>query len=443
MKQTFANDVQIALDNGVETYYANITKDDVFTFFRDKNSEKSEKGIDNFVADVLPPGKTGDTAPKKKIRLNSLDPDKISSVTVYKDRKQDSVKNLKNLTASIVVSITRDSLLFDDFNKALSRELERKDLDIDYNIVHFKSDTVYKKYELSPDSDLSMATFSKSTYLPKGDQIELQYSNPVLLILKRGTTGVLLSFILCLCIISCLLYLLYIIKKQKQLAEIKNDLISNITHELKTPIATATTAIEGVTNFNPENDFNKNMRYLNVSKEQLGKLSLMVEKILETATLDSDKLLLNKKKVNIDGLVQKCFEKYQILETGRTLEFHSDIKNVMSDVDVFHLENAVCNLIDNAIKYGGDTIEISMKQQNQIASICIADNGNVIPKSQQQKIFDKFYRIPTGNRHDIKGFGIGLYYTKKIIEKHNGTLALERIHDKNTFIINLPILQTS
>lgn len=439
LKRTFANEVQIALDNGVETYYANMTKEDVFTFFSNEDPQKDKNELDDFVAEVPHKGKGKDTLTKRTIQLRALDPKNISSISVYKDPAKDSVKDLTDLRERIVVSIKRDSLLFGDFNRALRQELERKKLDIRYNITHFKKDTVYKKYELSPGSDLSMATFSKSTYLPKGDQIELQYSNPVLLILKRGITGVLLSFVLCICIISCLLYLLYIIRKQKQLAEIKNDLISNITHELKTPIATATSAIEGVTNFNPENDTHKRMRYLNVSKEQLGKLSLMVEKILETATLDSDKLLLNKEKTDIAVLTKKCLEKYQILETGRTFEFRSGIEGLMLNADAFHLENAICNLLDNAVKYGGHTIGVTVVRANRTVSIHIADNGKMIPKSQQQKIFDKFYRIPTGNRHNVKGFGIGLYYTRKIIEKHRGTLSLERTHDKNTFTINLPI----
>jgi len=108
------------------------------------------------------------------------------------------------------------------------------------------------------------------------------------------------------------------------------------------------------------------------------------------------------------------------------------------NVDVFHFENAINNIIDNAIKYGGDSISVRLKQIKNTIEISISDTGNGLTKAHKDKLFEKFYRVPKGNRHDVKGFGIGLYYTKKIIEKHNGTIQLELNKNNTVFKITLP-----
>lgn len=109
-----------------------------------------------------------------------------------------------------------------------------------------------------------------------------------------------------------------------------------------------------------------------------------------------------------------------------------------TSVDPFHIENAISNLVDNALKYGGDTIEVNVNKLLNQVQITVADNGNGIEKNQIDKVFDKFYRVPKGNTHDVKGFGIGLYYTKKIIEKHQGTISLTSNKGETIFTINLP-----
>ena len=109
---------------------------------------------------------------------------------------------------------------------------------------------------------------------------------------------------------------------------------------------------------------------------------------------------------------------------AKEIIFHEDSQDVIIEADPFHIENAISNLIDNAIKYGGNRIEISLAHSNGKAQVVVNDNGGFIEKSQKERVFDKFYRIPTGNQHDVKGFGIGLYYTKKIIEKHGGSIQL-------------------
>ena len=256
--------------------------------------------------------------------------------------------------------------------------------------------------------------------------------------LKRSSSGILLSFILSLLIISCLFYLLKIIKQQKELATIKNDLISNITHEFKTPIATISTAIEAIENFNVLEDKVKTKKYLGISSVQLEKLHQMVEIILETATLDSEQLLLKKEKIDSIHLIQKIVAKHQLLCNFKTIHFQSNTDTIFINADAFHLENVISNLIDNAVKYGGNTIEININSNEKFTEISVSDDGNGIEKNQQERIFEQFYRVPKGNTHDVKGFGIGLYYCKKIIEKHQGTIAVNSSKKQTIFKIQLP-----
>jgi len=268
--------------------------------------------------------------------------------------------------------------------------------------------------------------------------LEMEYPNATKIILMQGLSGILLSLLLSLVIISSLLYLLKIIKHQKQLAEVKNDLISNITHEFKTPIATISVALESIKNFNVIDDKEKTKTYLDMSNEQLNKLNIMVEKLLETATLNSDSLSLDKEEINLVDFINNLVEKQNFTLKDNAITFTYSHSIIPAHIDVFHFENAINNIIDNAIKYGGKTISVELNKTKNGIEISISDNGNTITKVNKDKIFEKFYRIPKGNTHDVKGFGIGLYYTKKIVEKHNGTIQLDLEQNLTTFKITLP-----
>lgn len=443
-KQRLINEVQISLDNSIEAYYADFAKSDFISFvdtrgdtdstevkvqmfeFLDKVDLESVGGkIDRSLKHIPEDQITSTTKVIDCTSGFTFMESKIEGVSILQGKKSlDSVESISNFLNKVTISINRDSLNFKKLDTLLQKELVRKKIDISYGLNHFKTDSIFDSFKTDGLENNTLATFSKSTYLPPNQKLQLQYSNPTLNILKRSLTGILLSLLLAICIIACLFYLLHIINKQKELAEIKNDLISNITHEFKTPIATVSTAIEGIKNFNEVNDQEKTDKYLNISDQQLKKLHSMVEKLLETATLDSDKLIINIEDIDLVMVLKNLVEKYQMLSPEKTISFKSNSDSLNTKVDPFHFENALANLIDNAIKYGGDIIEVNLNSLLNSVEIMVADNGGKIDKSQRDKIFDKFYRVPTGNRHDIKGFGIGLFYSKKIVEKHNGTLSL-------------------
>ncbi len=378
------------------------------------------------------------TKPKSKIEIHG-NAKKISSVKILRGKKAtDSISKLKNLVNKIIIATYQDSIKFEKLNKALKKELTRKNISVDYSIQHFKADTLFDKYEKAANLKLPLSAFSSSTFLPNDQKLQISFSDPTILILKRSLTEIMLSLALSLSIIFCLLYLLKTINKQKKVDEIKNDLISNITHEFKTPITTISSAIEGIRSFNDVDDKEKTERYLSISGQQLKKLEIMVEKLLETASLDTNKLVLKKENNNITELIKINIEKHQLIGSEKQITFKTNEHSLMASIDLFHFENVISNLIDNALKYGGNTINVGLnKIKNQII-ITVEDNGIGIEKAQREKIFEKFYRIPKGNVHDVKGFGIGLYYSKKIIEKHNGTLELIPNIKNTIFKITLP-----
>ncbi len=462
-KAQLINDVQVSLDNAVDTYYTNLAEKSTLGFTMESDSpvglfSKKEK-FDSLMKSI-------DFNEKGFTVTDSVDIHTIDGINIFRGVKADSLirtvkipysKHSRNrakiilndttnvtgfdfklLTSKVVISINNDPLQLKDIDSLLQLELQRKHLNIEYDLS-FKTalDTVQFITKHSSNQS-ALTTVSKSPFLPDHGSLTIHFSNETKIILKRILTGILISTLLVLVVIGCLFYLLSIIKHQKQLAEVKNDLISNITHEFKTPIATISVALESIRNFDIIDDKAKTKTYLNMSSDQLSKLNIMVEKLLETATLDSDSLQLNKEKTNISELLFLIIEKHRISLHNKTLRFNVKEQEVSTKVDIFHFENALNNIIDNAIKYGGDEITVSLSTKAKHIEIDIIDNGNTLTKANSSRIFEKFYRVSRGNTHDVKGFGIGLYYTKKIIEKHGGFIQVVLENKTTCFKIKLP-----
>lgn len=487
-KTRITNEIQLSLDNAIEEYYAKLAKEEITTIinFNSNKADSNTKVSIHFDSifqkyknfqkiKSLVKGDTSSAKPKFEITnisfttddkndakktdsiikelTKEINPKSIKSVHVFKNNQSHKKENLKYFTGQkaadslklinnlkpIVISITSNFIEYDQLDSLITNQLQQKKITIDYTFQHFKSDTIsYTSQDSLFSKELVKSISSKSTYLRKGEKFKLLFNNSNLEALKRSSSGILLSLLLSLLIISCLFYLLKIINQQKDLAAIKNDLISNITHEFKTPIATVSAAIEALESFNVLEDQEKTKKYLSMSSIQLKKLHQMVEKLLETATLDSEQLLLKKETIDVVELTKKLVSKHKLVCKNKELIFSTNLQPIYILVDVFHFENAISNLIDNAVKYGGNHIEININSVLKSTEITIADDGNGIEKNQQEKIFDKFYRVPKGNTHDVKGFGIGLYYCKKIIEKHKGILTLSSEKNKTIFKITIP-----
>jgi signal transduction histidine kinase len=336
-----------------------------------------------------------------------------------------------------MISSSEGMMDVDQLGALLENEFERRNISIGHRLKYTNSRTEVEEDVTSQLTSFPLNTTSKSTYLLPGESLNLYFDNATLLILRRGAADLGFSFLIVFSVIGALFYLYRIIKNQKELALIKDDLIGNVTHEFKTPIATVSTALEAISNFNEANDPEKTKRYLQMSRDQLAKLNLMVEKLMETATIDSGDMEISKIETDLNDLAQKVVDSFQPGIGEKTLLAALPEAPCIAEVDPFHLENVLTNLIDNAIKYGGDNISVSLKSAAGKVLFQVVDNGGAIDKAYQQKIFEKLYRIPKGNQHDVKGFGIGLYYTKAIVERHGGQINLEVSPGRTCFTVTL------
>lgn len=250
------------------------------------------------------------------------------------------------------------------------------------------------------------------------------------------------SLILLALITWCFIFMLSTILKQKRWSMVKNDFISNMTHELKTPIATVSAAIEALRYFHGMDDKTKSQTYLDISKQELKRLNDLVEKVLNISVEENEAMVLNKEDFDLVEMINEVIAREKI-KGGKEIhiEFNHQITNSVIHADKLHLTNAINNLIDNAIKYSGKKVNIivSLQRKNDHFRLSVKDDGAGIPRHYQQLIFDKFFRVPTGDLHNVKGFGLGLSYVKQVVEKHDGTIDVESEAGKGaTFIIELP-----
>lgn len=237
-------------------------------------------------------------------------------------------------------------------------------------------------------------------------------------------------------------YLIKTIFAQKSLEEMKDDFTNNMTHELKTPIAVAYSATDALLNFGVADDKEKRNRYLNICKDQLTDLTALVEKILTMSMERRKTFTINKEEIETEELINKIIEQHK-LKAKKPVQFSLEIKP--NDLKIFadrtHINNLISNLIDNAIKYSKDSVNISISVTHSSGAdtITIADNGIGIDREKLQYIFDKFYRVTSGNKYTVKGYGLGLFYVKSIVDKHNGTIDVKSmLGGGTTFTITLP-----
>lgn len=224
---------------------------------------------------------------------------------------------------------------------------------------------------------------------------------------------------------------------QKKLSEIKSDFINNMTHELKTPLATISLAIDALTNEKVIHDTDKIKIYSSMIKEENKRMNKQVEKILQAARLEKEEIKLNIQQLDTHQIISKVADNMtlQIQEKQGTLTLKLNATNPVVDADEVHFSNIIFNLLDNAMKYSKDAPHIEVQTLNTgngMLSIKIKDNGIGMDKETQSRIFEKFYRAHTGNIHNVKGFGLGLSYVKAIVDAHGGKIKVESAPGKGS-----------
>jgi two-component system phosphate regulon sensor histidine kinase PhoR len=241
------------------------------------------------------------------------------------------------------------------------------------------------------------------------------------------------------------LYTLNVIMQQKKLAEIKNDFINNMTHELKTPISTIRIASETLINDADKIDKDKLIRYSSIIFKENKRLEQQVERVLNIAKLDKGDIKFDLELFDLHEVIEEATENIQfnqLEELGGKINLELKAEKHIVFADMVHITNVIYNLLDNAIKYCKEkpNITIQTSNINDKIHVDITDNGIGIAKENQKFLFDKFFRVSTGNLHDVKGFGLGLFYVKTVLNLLGGDISVKSQKDKgSTFTFTLPV----
>lgn len=366
---------------------------------------------------------------QKKNRINDIF-DELVSINIYNNYNAkidttllDSVIRLelleKGISANYIFAVTTSKTAPNDIKPLSNKEVLLM--------------TSNYKINLSPDNIFIKPQYL-SLYFPDQRNYLLSSMGFMLAISGAFMSMIIFSFY----------YTVSTIFKQKKLSEIKNDFISNMTHEFKTPISTISLACEVLNDKSFEKSPERVTNYVKMIGDENKRLSLLVENILQTAILDKGELKLNIQRIDIHALIEQTIANIKLQVENKEGEISTELKaqNPIINADRIHVTNIIFNLIDNAIKYSNEKPKISIHTQSDENGIFISvqDNGIGISKENQKRIFDTMYRVPTGNIHNVKGFGLGLSYVKAVAEKHGGSISVESELEKgSTFTVYLPM----
>lgn len=326
---------------------------------------------------------------------------------------------------------------FNTYNKLLTLELKARNIDTPHELITCDKPSGAWQYS---DSLEPFVKWKDAVYFDYPIQNEntlyyrLYLKSPASVILTQMKGILISSFLLLLLIVFAFIYLLRTILRQKTVEQLKTDFTNNMTHELKTPISVSYAAIDVLLNFSRPVD-EKQHKYLTIVKDQLTHLSGLVEQILTLAVENRSTFRLRPEKISLNELSRSLIEQYK-LKVNKPVEFECSIpKQIELLADHTHIYNMLSNLIDNAIKYGDKEpcrIKLEIRQDEHETTISVTDNGPGISEANQRQIFDKFFRVPNGNIHNVKGYGLGLYYVKDMMAKHGGTASVQSTPGKGS-----------
>jgi len=350
---------------------------------------------------------------------------------------------------------TEKSKLENNFDTNAWRSIIQRDLqnngipvDFEYMVRNADNQVIYKSknFPKSSNEDCYEVMLFRNDFFNKPYYLHIYFPKKTKALL--GTFGPIASssIILMLIIMGIFTGTLVIIFKQKKLGDMKNDFVNNMTHELKTPISTVLLATQMLKDDSIPAEIKNTPKLSQLIEDETKRLSYQVEKILQMAAFDKGHINFKIKKIDVNEIAQSVLDNFRINIQNRNgeIHLHLDAPNPEIDADEHHLKNVLFNLLDNAVKYSREKpyINITTHNNKQGVIVSIQDKGIGMSKDDVKKIFEKFYRVPTGNRHDVKGFGLGLSYVKKVVEQHNGTIHVESTPNiGTTFKIILPFSQ--
>ena len=370
----------------------------------------------------------------------------------YEERQNIRARMLELQTQAILLAQLpiEDRIVIGTLGRSLKAELKRQGINLDfkYAVKSFSSGKerfVYgdKNYNSKQQNEYKTLLFPHDDDL-KPNWLYLYFPKQNSFLLKETGLLVIPTFALTAMLIGIFVFTILIILKQKKLSIIKNDFINNMTHELKTPISTISLASQMLRD-NTVTNTPKTIEHISgIIYQESKRLTTQVEKVLQMAVFNEGRLKLKIKEVNLNALINSVVLNFELRVKAKDGELISDLKAEPSIIkgDDVHITNVLFNLLDNAVKYSKEApkIIISTELEDGFVVVSVKDNGIGIQNEHVGQIFERFYRVPTGNVHDVKGFGLGLSYVKKIIEAHYGKIKVESELNKGTkFMIYFPI----
>lgn len=347
-----------------------------------------------------------------------------------------------------VTIIDSDEKNLDTLKSILSRALAVKGINtpFEFSIRKITGGKAEKLIAQTPGFNPNHTSFrtdlSASRMIRNNRFLFVQFPEKNKVLLAGMKSNLILSLVFLSILLSVFLFTTRQIMRQKKLNDMRNDFMNNMTHELKTPIATISLAIDAMRNPAIRNNSEKYEEYTSILKEENRRIHNHVDRVLQMARLEKKELPLRHEIVDLSSLVKEVADSFVLQAHSKNILLVTDVGagDYLCSGDVQHLRSAIANLVDNAVKYSpsSTSVLISLHHTNKNIQIAVKDQGNGIPKTEQDKIFDKFYRVPQHNRHDVKGFGLGLSYVKQIIEQHGGSIALTSAEGQgSTFTITL------
>ncbi len=380
---------------------------------------------------------------RKNIEIKELE-EQLARVSRKYEMTFDVVKDLMVPGRSLMSRFNPHQL-----DSLLSVELAYKGIDIEYDygviaprLNRFIMITNEQKQEELGTSELKAGLFPNDIF-GNDSFIVIDFPEKQNFLISKIWSSLASSAFLVFVILFCFGYSIRTIVHQKKISEMKNDFINNMTHELKTPISTVSLAVEALNDKEIENS-NLKGKYLKVINDENKRLGEQVEKVLQIAAIDRKDYNLKEEMIMMNEIVREAAEhiSVQIEQRGGRINLveNAEVDNVIGDKT--HLTNIVLNLLDNANKYSPEAPNITLRTEcdDERFNLTVQDKGIGMNKEQQKHIFQKFYRVPTGDRHDVKGFGLGLAYVQNMVEAHGGKIDVDSEPGKGSkFSITLPI----
>ncbi|MBN8666330.1 MAG: HAMP domain-containing histidine kinase [Chitinophagales bacterium] len=402
--------------------------------------------------------RVGDSLSKKhSIRSTIVFSDEKNNILISRDSTRSIEATGKGnglLSFLYRIDSLQDTLSSQAIDSAFAATLKKEKINVPFTIVRTAGAKDKKdRMRGGPFPPFEPGMAQRMREIPDNNKVVLGFTHPMTYELVLGNTlpyllnrlllPILFSLFLIGVTIVSLVFLYRNLMRQRRLTAMKNDFISNVTHELKTPIATVGVAIEALKNFNAINDPARTKEYLDISQNELNRLSLLVDKVLKLSMFENKEMDLRKESFDLKQVTEEVVSSFRL----QFEKFHAsaEILTEGSDftllADRMHITSLLYNLVDNALKYSPEAPEIKvlLADKGAMVQIAVSDKGVGIPPEYRQKVFEKFFRVPAGDTHNVKGYGLGLSYAAEVVAKHGGTVEVNSETGKGTtFIINLP-----